>query len=182
MFIQLEHFSDLAGDKAHGLLLEAAFPEGKVLLTADEQQLTQHFGHHAEVGTLEAFGIFAEAAVPVLSGVDVFFRFGLEGAPDAASFFSGNERAQPHVGRIGHRHHERDVVGADAHDVQLARDAAYLLIIDAFYLSYPLRGINDKLTGGKHRHPLPVDIGRTKKGKGREWISRLLKNTSKMRK
>ena len=110
----------------------------------------------------------------VKSGYEYMGEFGIAGRRYLRK--GGDERTQPHIGRIGHRHHERDVVGADADDVEFAGHASDLLAVDALYFSYPLRGVHDEFTGGKHRHPLPVDMWETKKGKGREEISRLLKN------
>ena len=93
----------------------------------------------------------------VKSGYEYMGEFGIAGRRYLRK--GGDERTQPHIGRIGHRHHERDVVGAYTHGIQLAGIAAYVLLIDAFDLADSLRWIDDKIIDCKHVFsPFPAHV------------------------
>ena len=63
--------------------------------------------------------------------------------------------AQAHVGGIFHRHHERDVVGKNPHDVEIHGGSTHGLGFDALDLAHPLGRINHQLVQRKHLGDTP---------------------------
>ena len=91
----MQHFGQFTGHQAHGLFLQTAFAEGEFLAAADEQQLAQDFRNNGKVRTFKALGIFAEASVPVLSGIDCLIRVAAQGLKNALSVGLGSEPDRP---------------------------------------------------------------------------------------
>lgn len=87
VFLNLQHFGQFAGHKAHGLFLQAAFAERKILCAADQQQFAQNFCNNGQIGALEAFGIFTKTPVPVLPRVYDFSGAVAQTFENAPGFF-----------------------------------------------------------------------------------------------
>lgn len=103
------------------------------------------FRNNGKVRTFEALGIFAEASVPVLSGIDCLIRVAAQGLKNALSVGLGSEGAQTHIGGVVHWDHQRDIIGADADNIEFARDAADILAVDALYFAHALGRINHEI-------------------------------------
>ena len=85
---RLENFAQFSGHKTHGLFQKAPFTKGKILGTADEEEFAQDVGDDGKVGTLEAFGVFAETPVPVLARVDCLLGVVAQRFPDCLLYTS----------------------------------------------------------------------------------------------
>lgn len=150
---RLEDFAQFSGHKTHGLFQKAPFTERKILGTADEEEFAQNVGDDGKVGTLEAFGVFAETAVPVLARMDGLLGIVAQRFPDVFCFLGADQSAQTNIRGIFDRNHEGDTVGPNAHDIEIARRTTNILAVDALYLAHSLSWVHYKLFGCKHFRP-----------------------------
>ena len=150
---RLEDFAQFTGHEAHGLFQKAPFTKGKILGTADKEELTQDIGDDGQIRALEALGVFAKAPVPVLARVDGLLGVVAQRFPDVFCFFGADQSAQTNIRGIFDRYHEGYTVGPDAHDVEIARRTTNILAVDALYLAHSLSWVHYKLFGCKHFRP-----------------------------
>ena len=165
---RLEDFAQFTGHKAHGLFQETPFSKGKILGTADEEEFAQDVGDDGKVRTLKAFGILAEAPVPVLACVDGLLGIVAQRFPDVFCFLGADQSAQTNIRGIFDRYHEGDTVGPDAHDVEIARRTTNILAVDALYLAHSLSWVHYKLFGCKHFRPR-VEVPAPNAKKNSKW-------------
>ena len=74
LFLDAEHFGKLAGHKAHGLFLQAAFAEGQILPASYDQKLVEDSGDNLQIRTLHLVDVVPEPPVPVLADEDRLVR------------------------------------------------------------------------------------------------------------
>lgn len=149
-FRQVENFGQLPTDKAHSLLLQAAFTKGEFLGAPDEQQFAQDFHDLGKVRAFEPFRILPKAAIPVLPGMNCFLRTGSQAVEDGLGFFCRDKMPQAHMRGITYRYHQCDVVAPDAYNIKFTGNTAYIFAVYTLYLAHALGWIYNKLICCEH--------------------------------